>query len=107
MRGSAPQGVILQHAPARTQRCDFENMAMPTPVSEINLIQTFSDTRVIGMTINHENMEDADVDTAIATFEGELGIPVTDALSRPEVRLVDMIVSAFPELARPASARIQ
>lgn len=107
LRGSAPQGVILQHAPARTQRCDFENMAMPTPVSEINLIQTFSDTRVIGMTINHENMEDADVDTAITTFEGELGIPVTDALSRPEARLVDMIVSAFPELARPASARIQ
>lgn len=107
LRGSAPQGVILQHAPARTQRCDFENMAMPTPTSEINLIQTFSDTRVIGMTINHESMEDADVDIAIAAFEDELGIPVTDALVRPQAQLVAMIMAAFPELAKPVSARVQ
>lgn len=107
LRGSTPQGVILQHAPTRTRRCDFDGMAMPTPAREINLIQTFSETKVIGMTINHENMNDAEVDTAIAAFEDELGIPVTDALSRPEGRLVDMILAAFPELAKSASARMQ
>ena len=98
LRGSVPQGVILQHAPARINRCDFDDMPMPLPASEINLIQTFSDTRVIGMTINHEDVTDADVDVAISTFEGELGIPVTDALSRSPARLVEMIVAAFPAL---------
>lgn len=107
LRGSAPQGVILQHAPARTIRCDFDNMPMPTPAGEINLIQTFSDTKVIGMTINHENMSEADVDIAIAEFESELGIPVTDALSRPPERLVDMIVTAFPELEKRLIASTQ
>lgn len=98
LRGSCPNGVILQHAPGRKARCDFEQMAMPLPATEINLIQTFSDTRVIGLTINHENMTDAAVSTAIVDYELELGIPATDALTRSPDRLVDMVLSAFPEL---------
>ncbi len=107
LRGSVPNGVILQHAPARTHRCDFEKMPMPTPASEINLIQTFSDTKVIGMTINHEQMTDAEVDEAISAYQQELGIPVTDALSRPHKQLVNMVVAAFPELKTPLTARVQ
>lgn len=98
LRGSAPDGVVLQHAPGRAHRCDFENMPMPTPASEINLIQTFSDTKVIGMTINHEHMSDAEVSDAIIAYERDLKIPVTDALARPQQHLVDMVLSAFPAL---------
>jgi uncharacterized NAD-dependent epimerase/dehydratase family protein len=47
LRGSCPDGVVLQHAPRRPHRCDFEQMAMPMPATEINLIETFSDTKVI------------------------------------------------------------
>jgi uncharacterized NAD-dependent epimerase/dehydratase family protein len=100
LRGSAPTAVILQHAPQRAHRCDFEHMAMPRPESEITLIQAFTDTKVIGLTINHENMTDAEVGGAIAQYEGELGIPVTDALSRPSERLADMVFSAFPDLKK-------
>jgi uncharacterized NAD-dependent epimerase/dehydratase family protein len=67
----------------------------------------FAATRVIGLTINHENMSDIEVEHAIARYEGELGIPVTDALSRPPERLVDMVVTAFPQIAEklaPAAA---
>jgi uncharacterized NAD-dependent epimerase/dehydratase family protein len=98
IRGSCPDGVVLQHAPGRRHRCDFEQMAMPTPASEINLIQTFADTRVIGLTINHENMTDIEVDAAIMLYETELGIPVTDALTGSPERLVEMVLSAFPML---------
>jgi uncharacterized NAD-dependent epimerase/dehydratase family protein len=77
IRGSRPDGVVLQHAPGRTNRCDFPQMAMPTPASEINLIQTFADTKVIGLTINHENMSDAEVSVAITRYESQLGIPLT------------------------------
>ena len=100
LRGSKPHGVILQHAPARRMLGDFPTVAMPTPQSEINLIQTFADTRVIGLTINHESMTDAEVTAAITLYEIELGIPATDALTRPASRLVDMVVQAFPELAK-------
>lgn len=98
LRGSCPDGVLLQHAPRRLHRCDFEKMPMPTPASEINLIETFSNTKVIGLTINHESMNDTEVSEFITDYENELGIPATDALSRPRERLVNIVLTAFPKL---------
>jgi uncharacterized NAD-dependent epimerase/dehydratase family protein len=100
LRGSRPDAVILQHAPARQRLGDFPEVPMPTPASEINLIQTFADTKVIGLTINHEDLTDAEITAAITLYEFELGIPATDALTRPTDDLVDMVVRAFPDLAR-------
>ena len=91
LRGCCPGGVVLQHAPGRAHRADFEHMPMPEPAAEIHLIQTFSDTKVIGLTINHENMTEADVGAAIARYQDELGIPVTDPLTRPPEILVEMV----------------
>ena len=73
---------------------------MPLPTTEINLIQTFSNTKVIGLTINHENMTDLEVDDAIVSFESELSIPVTDAMSRSPDHLVKMVTTGFPKLAK-------
>ena len=82
-----------RHPPARartrTRLGDFGDLPMPTPASEINLIETFADTKVIGLTINHENMTDAEVTAAITLYEAELGIPATDALTRPADELVE------------------
>jgi uncharacterized NAD-dependent epimerase/dehydratase family protein len=105
LRGSRPDAVILQHAPARRKLGDFADVPTPDPASEINLIQTFADTKVIGLTINHENMSDVEVTAAITMYELELGIPATDALTRPVDRLVEMVVGAFPELERKPVAR--
>ena len=93
-----PDAVILQHAPARERLGDFHNLPMPSPASEINLLQTFADTKVIGLTINHERMTDTQITEAIKFYELALGIPVTDALKRPTDELVDMVVGAFPQL---------
>ncbi len=103
LRGTCPDGVVLQHAPGREYRCDFDQMPMPTPSSEVNLIETFSDTKVIGLTINHEKMTDAEIETAIMTFERELDIPVTDALSRSPDHLVEMVLASFPQLIRKSA----
>lgn len=103
LRGSVPDGVILQHAPNREYRCDFEDMKMPTPESEICLIEAFTDTRVIGLTINHENMTETEVTSRIAEYRDTLGIPVTDALARPTELLVDMVLTSFPELKEQLS----
>ena len=105
LRGSRPDGVVLQHAPGRTHRCDFEQMAMPSPATEIHLIETFAETKVIGLTINHEYMSDAEVDAAIEQYESELGIPATDALTRSPKRLVDMTLTAFPQLLAASALR--
>jgi uncharacterized NAD-dependent epimerase/dehydratase family protein len=104
LRGSRPDGVILQHAPARRVLGDFPDVPTPDPASEINLIETFADTKVIGLTINHEEMSDAEVTAAITLYEMQLGIPATDALTRPTDRLVEMVVRACPELERETVA---
>ena len=98
LRASRADGVVLQHAPGRKHRCDFEQMPMPSPDSEIRMIETFADTKVIGLTLNHENMNDAEVCAAIIRYEKELGIPVTDALTRSPVHLLKMVFAAFPDL---------
>ena len=99
LRGSRPDAVILQHAPGRRKLGDFADVPMPEPAAEIALIEAFGDTEVIGLTINHENMTDAEVTTAITLYELELGIPATDALTRPTDRLVEIVLGRFPELA--------
>jgi len=107
LRGCHPHGVVLQHAPGRRHRCDYEQMPMPTAAAEINLIQTFADTTVIGLTINHEHMTEAEVSAAIVSYERELGIPATDALTRSPERLADMVCSAFPQLEGKPVAGVQ
>lgn len=98
LRGSRPAAVIVQHAPKRKVLGDFPMVAMPTAASEVKLIEAFADTKVIGITVNHEHMTDAEIGEAIETLELELGLPATDPLTRPLDRLVDMVLLAFPEL---------
>jgi uncharacterized NAD-dependent epimerase/dehydratase family protein len=98
LRGARPDAVILQHAPARRRLGDFPDVPTPTPVSEIALLRAFAGVKVIGLTINHEDMTDAEVSAAIILYELELGIPATDALTRPTTRLVEMVLHAFPEI---------
>lgn len=98
LRGSQPDAVILQHAPKRAYRCDFPNMPMPTPASEIALIEAFSETKVIGVTLNHESMSEAEITNTIAAYGKKLNLPVTDALSRPTAHLLAMVVAAYPDL---------
>lgn len=106
LRGSRPQGVILQHAPRRTWLSDFPTVPTPTAASEIHLIETFADTHVVGVTLNHEHMDSAEVDAAIVEYGAELGIPVTDALLRPAHELVDMVLAAFPALEGRMAAAV-
>ena len=107
LRGSQPDAVILQHAPKRAHRCDFPNMPMPTALSEIALIEAFADTKVIGVTLNHEGMSDAEISETITAQSQKLGLPLTDALARPAAHLLAMVVAAYPGLTqRPSMAAI-
>ena len=99
LRGSQPAGVIVQHAPARKVLGDFPMVSMPTVASEVALIEAFAKTRVIGVTVNHEGLDDAGIALAIDEIELELGVPATDPLTRPLGQLADMVLDAFPSLA--------
>lgn len=104
LRGSRPAGVIVQHAPGRRVLGDFPMMPMPEVAAEVALIEAFAETRVIGVTVNHENLSAAQLGAAIDEIELDLGVPATDPLTRPLKELVDMVVHAFPSLVKAAAA---
>ena len=80
-------------------------MPMPSPEDEIALIESFADTKVIGVTINHEDMTDGDISTTSTLQSNRLGLPITDTVDRPENDLLRMVVLAFPKLQqKPVTA---
>jgi uncharacterized NAD-dependent epimerase/dehydratase family protein len=99
LRGSRPAGVILQCAPKRLVLDDYPELAMPSVASEIKLIEAFADTKVIGITVNHESMTADEIGTTIEGLRKQFDQPVTDPLTRPLDDLADMVLLAFPELA--------
>lgn len=98
LKGSLPDGVILQHAPARRFRCDFPQLAMPTIESEIALIEAISPARVLAITLSHENMTKAETSTVIDKYERHLKLPTTDVLNYGCQKLVQQLIHTFPQL---------
>jgi len=100
VRGAVPDAVILQHPPRRKNHCDYPTIPMPTLESEIELIEIFSKTKVIAITINHEDMTDLQVKDTIDEYEAKYKLPTTDVLKFSCDKLVETLFKLFPELQK-------
>lgn len=98
LKGSMPDGVILQHPPARKFRCDFPHLAMPTLESEIQLIESISQSQVLAITVSHENMSTTETQRVIAEYEDYFQVPTTDVLSDGCQKLIQALGQHFPQL---------
>ncbi len=105
IKGAAPDAFVIQHPPKRVAHCDFPDIPMPTLASEINLIETFAMSQVIAITISHEGMDEADVDSTIGKYEELFGLPTTDVLKHGCRKLVDKLFEQFPDLRDVAQKR--
>jgi len=103
VRGANPNAIILQHPPRRTNHCDYPDIPMPTLESEIEMIEIFSKSRVIAITINHEDMADAEVKNTIVEYESKYELPTTDVLKIGCDKLINTLFTVFPELKKGAS----
>ena len=70
-------------------------MKLPDLIDEIRMIETFSDTKVIGITINHEGISTEDLPSVIESYKKTYGLPVCDALRSPTEDLTSMVTSSF------------
>ena len=98
VRGAVPNAIILQHPPKRKNHCDYPDLPMPTLESEIELIEVFSKSQVIAITLNHEDMTDAELRSTMAEYESKYALPTTDVLKCGCDKLVNTILKTFPEL---------
>ena len=98
LKGSLPDGVILQHPPARKFRCDFPDLIMPTVESEMKLIAAISQAQVIAIALNHENLTGKEIPKIIADYEDRFCLPTTDVLNYGCQKLVQALGDRFPKL---------
>jgi uncharacterized NAD-dependent epimerase/dehydratase family protein len=103
VRGALPNAIILQHPPKRKNHCDYPDIPMPKLENEIELIEVFSKSKVITITINHEDMTDAELINTIVEYESKYELPTTDVLKFGCDKLVDTILKVFPELQNKVS----
>jgi uncharacterized NAD-dependent epimerase/dehydratase family protein len=101
LRGAMPDAIILQHPPKRISRCDYPNILMPTLESEIELIETFSKSKVIAITLNHEDMTDDEIKSNIIEYEYKYDLPTTDVLKFGCEKIIVKLFEVFPELKKP------
>jgi len=106
LKGSMPDGVILQHPPARKFRCDFPHLAMAKLQEEISLIEAISPTKVIAIAINHENLTAAATERIIAKYERDFQLPTTDVLLHGCEKLVQALCARFPKLNQKIKGEI-
>ena len=98
LKGSAPDGVILQHPPARKFRCDFPDLVMPTVEREIQLIEAISPSQVIAIALNHEDLSDPEILNIIDDYENRFRLPTTDVLNYGCQKLIRVLSDRFPKL---------
>lgn len=98
LKGSMPDGIILQHPPARKFRCDFPHLVMPTIESEIKLIEAISQTSVMAIALSHEDLDNEKVLQVIEDYEKQFQLPTTDVLSYGCQKLVQTLGKHFPKL---------
>lgn len=98
MRGARPQAIILQHPPKRKDRCDFPGIPMPTLQSEIDLIEIISGSKVIAITLNHEDMTDKEIDETVKGYEEKYELPTMDVLKHGCGKIVQRLFQMFPAI---------
>ncbi|MGW9684434.1 DUF1611 domain-containing protein [Flagellimonas sp. 2504JD1-5] len=100
LRGAMPDAIVIQHPPKRKSYCDYPKIPMLDLVDEIEMIEIFSKSSVIAITINHENMTPVELHHVISEYESEFNLPVTDVLMYGCDKLVKELIKTFPELKR-------
>jgi uncharacterized NAD-dependent epimerase/dehydratase family protein len=100
IRGAMPDAIIIQHAPKRESYCDYPKIPLLDLVDEIEMIEIFSKSKVIAITINHEKMTPAEVNHIVEQYESEYNLPVADVLIHGCDKLLKELVKTFPELKR-------
>ena len=90
-----PHAIILQTAPKRTVYDGFPDFPMAPLEKEIKVIELLANRPVLALTLNHENMTDAEIETTQRQYETHFGIPCCDILKHGTQKVIDKIIENF------------
>lgn len=90
-----PHAIILQTAPKRVTYDEFPDFPLALLEKEIQVIELLANRPVMTLTLNHEHMTDAEIETTIAQYEKQYGIPCCDVLKHGAAKVVNNIMATF------------
>ncbi len=86
-----PDVVVLQHAPARKEYDGFPGYPLHPLDKQIQVIELLSETPVVAITINHENLDKKKISSVCEEIHGATGLPATDILLQGADQVVDTL----------------
>ena len=93
-----PDVVVLQHAPRRLEYDGFPGYPLhPLPV-QIQAVELISGKPVVAITVNHENMDMAEISAACEAISNQTGLPAFDVLVQDALVLARELLRHGPQL---------
>lgn len=86
-----PDVIVLQHAPARTEYDGFPGYPIHPLPTQIQAIELLSGKPVVAVTVNHEDLDDGDIEAACRAITAETGLPAYDVLKFGAGPLVELL----------------
>ncbi|RMG54387.1 MAG: DUF1611 domain-containing protein [Acidobacteria bacterium] len=86
-----PDVVVFQHAPARKDYDGFPGYQIHPLRMQIQAIELISGRPVIAITINHENLAEAEILTVCQTIAKETGLPTCDPLTQGMHQVIEAL----------------
>ncbi len=86
-----PDFVILQHAPRRVEYDGFPGYLIQPLNEQIRAIEVISGKQVLAITVNHEEMENDEIQGECDKVSAETGLPAYDVLAHGAAALIDHI----------------
>ena len=87
-----PDLIILQHAPARKDYDGFPGYPIQPLGRQISAIETLSETPVVAITINHEDLGEDKIPSVCEAIKMVTGLPAIDVLKNGADRIVDLLI---------------
>jgi uncharacterized NAD-dependent epimerase/dehydratase family protein len=96
LAAARPDGVIMQHAPARTEYDGFPGYPLHPLQTQIRAIELVSGRPVVAVTLNREGLSRGLLDQAAGAIEAETGLPTCEPIVHGLNAVVAAIERRFP-----------
>lgn len=98
--GANPSAIILNHTPIHAPKCGLNPVPDFGLYDEIHLLEMYSKSRVILVTLNTQGLSSKQRQTAMNDLAVKGGRPVSDLFAQSDELLLECVLTRFPYLRR-------
>jgi len=92
LAATRPDVVVLQHAPARGEYDGFPGYRIQPITTQIEALELVGGRPVVAITVNHEDLEPAQIPQACARLRADTGLPAVDVLREGPGVIVELLL---------------